>query len=354
MPAPLPPRQKALMSACASLSLRFDHGYDGYDGHWHHRKADRTHPDDGKTEFLRAFVSTFKAGNPEYASFIRRRAAALPEAKCIPITSSSPLIVGLGRANAMESGFTLDRLTGAPHIPGSSVKGLLHAAARLTAAGDLAGDAAFWGEQETRIFGTTETPGQYAFFDAYPSRWPELELDVLTPHYQDYYRPHGAEAAADWEDPVPVHFLRVQRGVEISFWIGARSGVQAAEGDLAALERLLGTALDWIGIGGKRSSGYGWFEEGSPSADAPKRDAPTSRALESTTIVWEKARIEWKKNTQTLEATHEGSRALGKQALYDALSEGLRRKLLRGDAVTATVTLEKIGHKLTIMAIGEN
>lgn len=96
------------------------------------------------------------------------------------------------------------------------------------------------------------------FFDAFPVRRPSLKLDVLTPHYGPYYMER--EPPGDWFSPVPVHFLAVSPGVEFQFWFRSvpERGSDKVQDEIRVAE-LLPVALDWLGIGGRRSSGYGIF-----------------------------------------------------------------------------------------------
>jgi CRISPR type III-B/RAMP module RAMP protein Cmr6 len=283
MPRPFPDPLKGLVGGATSLSLRFDRGYDGYDGpNWRHRIANpKEEITEGKRSFLTAFTSAFNKGESraEYEAFLKRRTAALQPLEPIPLSSTAAIIVGIGRWNPVEVGFTLDRLTGSPFLPGSSVKGLLVAAAKLVAEGDLEGDEAFWNEHRKRIFGEQETASTFDFYDAYPSNWPTLEVDVMTPHHGKYYG-NPSEVPADWDDPVPVSFLRLAAKTPFLFWCGPRQGKTALPGDIEALKALLITALDWLGIGAKTTSGYGWFDEHEPAipSPAPKASKGLARA----------------------------------------------------------------------------
>jgi CRISPR-associated protein Cmr6 len=272
---PLPPALSRLMEP-ANPSLYFDKGLDAYDRDWSLAAK--------KQEFLTSFVKAYEGGNAqEFKERRARRIATLERrgAKVIPFTTHGRLAIGLGLPHPIETGFLFDRLTGSPYLPGSSVKGLLRAAARRVAEGELPGSQAFWKENLVRVFGpeidpeTTPKKGQAIFHDAFPAEWPKLEVDVLTPHYPDYYR-NESDPPADWQNPNPVAFLTVAPNVKFEFPIAAK------EEDLGELQKLLGTALDWLGIGAKKSAGYGVFGEGevkvaeavSVSAPAPKRQEP--------------------------------------------------------------------------------
>jgi CRISPR-associated protein Cmr6 len=159
------------------------------------------------------------------------------------------LVVGLGRDSAFETGLTLHRVYGFPYVPGSALKGMTQAWAE--ASGEIKKP-----EIET-VFGQPEKAGTAVFFDALPVSPPRLELDVINPHYPDYYRPGSRLPPADWQSPVPVYFITVAAGTEFLFGVGVRSSAT----DKAALVRTwLQRALQEIGVGGKTSSGYGYWE----------------------------------------------------------------------------------------------
>jgi CRISPR type III-B/RAMP module RAMP protein Cmr6 len=249
-----------------------------------------------KPAFLKDFVARFqKEPSPLFARFHLRRAETLAALGAVSVDfyTQARLVVGLGLPNPIETAFLLDRLTGCPCLPGSSVKGLLRAAARLAAAGDLEelgeGARVFWsGGNLTRIFGpeieagVDPRLGEVIFYDAFPLTWPRLAVDVLTPHQSKYYQGEGVPA--DWNKPVPVPFLAVEKGTAYRFWMGpGGQGRESWETDLAQLRSLLGLALDVLGIGGKKAAGYGLFGTEKPSepaktpqlqSHAPPRQAP--------------------------------------------------------------------------------
>ncbi|MFY9825287.1 MAG: type III-B CRISPR module RAMP protein Cmr6 [Thermoanaerobaculia bacterium] len=226
-----------------------------------------------KGEFLRDFAGEFaKHGGEAYAAFLARRHEAL-RVEPIPFFTQARLVIGLGLPSPMETGFLFDRLTGCPYLPGSSVKGLLRATARLVQQGELAGDKDFWDENLDRIFGPEISPdsaprtGEAIFYDAFPAGWPVLEVDVLTPHYGKYYREDVAPG--DWDNPVPVAFLAVAAGTPFHFYIRAK------EADFGQLKTLIATGLDWLGIGAKKSAGYGVFGKEAPAAPVKAQAAPS-------------------------------------------------------------------------------
>jgi len=261
----------------ANRSLVFDRGMDL----WTHTPGKKSEAD--KPGFFRAFVSQYREKSQGFPEFLARRAATLKAlgAERRVVFTASRLVVGLGLPHPTETGFLFDRLTGCPCLPGSSLKGLLRAAATLAANGELPGAGAFWTKpQVDRVFGPVlgeeQVPatGAVIFYDVFPESWPALEVDVLTPHYGTYYRelvPPG-----DWDNPVPVPFLALRAGQAFGFWIGPRDRACWQE-DCRQLQDLLVLALDWLGIGAKKASGYGYFAKEAPALPQPVRMAEPPR-----------------------------------------------------------------------------
>ena len=159
-------------------------------------------------------------------------------------------VTGLGNKGALEVGFRFHRLYGIPIIPGSGLKGLTAAYAKLV---EKISEDDF-----NKIFGNQDQAGSAIFFDALPYGPPKLALDVMNPHYPDYYQnPENPPAPADWLKPVPIPFLTVGRECIFQFAVGGRGKEGEAAQALAA--QWLEKALQKIGAGAKTSSGYGCF-----------------------------------------------------------------------------------------------
>ena len=159
-------------------------------------------------------------------------------------------VVGLGAAHVLETGITLHRLFGLPIVPGSALKGAARAYAKL-AEGKPDDDADL-----IAVFGTTEQAGSIIFFDAIPLEVPKFQLDIMNPHYPNYYRTQGQNPPADWESPNPVFFLTVSETPYL-FAIAARS--EQGNRLLGFAENWLKGALKELGIGAKTSADYGFW-----------------------------------------------------------------------------------------------
>jgi CRISPR-associated protein Cmr6 len=182
----------------------------------------------------------------------RWQTAMTKSANAEPFTATPAwrLVIGLGRESAFETGLTLDRIYGFPYMPGSALKGMTRAYADSLAEEGKA--------DRTRIetlFGKQESSGDAIFFDAIPVTPPRLKLDVMNPHYPDYYRPGDRKPPAGWQSPVPVYFITVEAGTQFLFGVGARR-----HGDTSQTRQWLRDALRQMGIGGKTTSGYGYWQ----------------------------------------------------------------------------------------------
>jgi CRISPR-associated protein Cmr6 len=180
----------------------------------------------------------------------------IPEEEKPPAKPVWRFVVGLGAAHVLETGITLHRLFGLPIIPGSALKGAAKAYAQLVE-GRTDDDP-----ELVAVFGTTEQAGSVIFFDAIPLEVPKFQLDIMNPHYPQYYDKRGGSSKepvspADWDSPRPVFFLTVTE-TPYRFAIAARSEQGNRLLDLA--EKWLKGALAELGIGAKTSADYGFWD----------------------------------------------------------------------------------------------
>jgi CRISPR-associated protein Cmr6 len=187
------------------------------------------------------------------------------------------MVSGLGASHPFETGFIWHRTLSVPYLPGSSVKGLLRAWAEQWGGSDDK-------EQISRLFGTggdndgqagaiivfdalpSQPPKSKAETSTLPSHPPQLELDIINPHYSDYYKNPATTPPADYLDPSPVFFLAVAPGQSFRFFLAPRLGfyskqngiaAYSAADDLETAKQLLINALVHLGIGAKTAVGYG-------------------------------------------------------------------------------------------------
>jgi len=193
-------------------------------------------------------------------------------------------VTGLGNRGPLEVGFTFHRY-GFPILPGSSVKGIARAWGLVNVAeafdvenlNDLdklltkdekleiypqaSANAKTIAENFRIIFGTAGRAGSIIFFDAVPLQKPELQLDIINPHFPDYYSDKDDKVPpTDWQNPRPVYFLTVAPNTEFRFAVGCRESSVGKACELQDLaKKWLVEGLAELGAGAKTSAGYGYF-----------------------------------------------------------------------------------------------
>jgi CRISPR-associated protein Cmr6 len=232
----------------------------------------------------------------------------------IKATCNWRLIIGLGASHPQETSMTLHHIYGIPYIPGSAVKGVIrhwkilkkfseldisefeqiNCLEKILEMADLDNkdenkrddklskedfkkkfrvknkdkyiepDDKLYdfliSKQEfirnfQRLFGTQQKKGELIFMDALPVEDINLKIDIMNPHYPDYYG--KGEPPADWQNPTPIKFLTVEN-TKFQFYILSRSRNNEL---LDISKKLLQEALKEHGIGAKTSLGYGILEE---------------------------------------------------------------------------------------------
>lgn len=244
-----------------------------------------------KSEFLKMVRDAAKIADKKLLEGWNKRwkqIADESQAITLKLSTDWRFITGLGKKGALEVGFAFHRY-GFPFLPGSSVKGVARAQAiisfaekhnweKLNELDDRLSEAdkekyEAWEKGLSKeaqkdaadfrcTFGTTDEAGQAIFFDAVPDagKLPELELDIINPHYPDYYSDNSNTVyPTNWQNPIPVHFLTVKAGTVFHFAVGWRGQKD---------HPLRGNAEGWLkegllnlGAGAKTSAGYGYWNE---------------------------------------------------------------------------------------------
>ena len=208
------------------------------------------------------------------------------------------LAVGLGTNHPYEVSMKLHHIYGVPIIPGSALKGI----ARFSLLEEIYekeieknkesmkslekeiekypaeedkkkflkkirnGEFDMLNEKEKflLLFGSQKFSGVVEFLDAIPIVPPKFSVDVINPHYPDYYG--GSAYPTDWQNPIPIKFLTVE-DTPFRFTIIVDKGrlnnnKKMAENVAEHAWECLEKALEDYGIGAKTSVGYGFFSEG--------------------------------------------------------------------------------------------
>lgn len=176
------------------------------------------------------------------------------------LKTKTRLLVGFaGNGSVLENSISLHPLYGFPFIPGSSLKGVAnHYRKEFQIISDDAAIKIF-GNESTK--GEDGKEGEVVFMDAWPEKWQNkqlLELDVMSPHYSEYYA--GKKFPSDDSDPIPIIFLVVPKGVEFRFCLIPSRICKDSDNVKLAINCLINALLN-IGVGAKTGSSYGYFEE---------------------------------------------------------------------------------------------
>ena len=191
-------------------------------------------------------------------------------------------VTGMGYPSPVENGMLFHHVYGVPYIHGESVKGLVRYAYLLEKFPDLIDkpknikdyikeleegeyeEDPHLQEEYSLIFGDKTREGSVVFFDAYPTeiKRENFVIDIINPHYGEYYKSKGEKPAVDWDKPNPIFFLTLEN-VEFCFTIGFDPLKLNKDNGKALLEKVssyLKWGLEMFGLGSKRRKGYGWFE----------------------------------------------------------------------------------------------
>jgi len=183
----------------------------------------------------------------------------------------APLITGIGESHPHEVSLLFEHNMGIPYIPASGIKGIVRFAHTLGLVSAIPpgkitekeGKECFDDEEEWtgihQLFGTQERRGSVIFLDAYPEKVPELHVDIMNPHYGQYYGDDtNKKPPGDYFDPTPIKFLTVARGTVFIF----RALVDSGQPDLVEkVKDAFKKALSEEGVGAKTAVGYGMFED---------------------------------------------------------------------------------------------
>lgn len=165
--------------------------------------------------------------------------------------AESRFVTGIGLRHPVENGFLWHPTLGTPYLPGSSIKGMLRAWAKIE------------GKDANTLLGRDDQgagrTGQVIVLDALPLDPVPLEVDVITPHYAGWTE---QDPPADWRSPNPIPFLTAAAGTTLLFAAiptAAATANGASDQALGELGRWLTDALAMHGAGAKTAVGYGRF-----------------------------------------------------------------------------------------------
>ena len=186
---------------------------------------------------------------------------------------SSRLITGIGEPTPVEVGMVFDRNVGIPYIPASSIKGAVSYAYCVNYVAKAGANDPYVIENGGKVEFKTEEPGfmslfgardlseaargGFSFMDAYPVSRPDIVQDIMNPHFGNYYK--GGKPPSETDNPIPIKFLAVEKGVIFNFY-GYYISKVAEKYNLDLLDAFE-TAIVRLGLGAKTATGYGTFNE---------------------------------------------------------------------------------------------
>lgn len=262
------------------------------------------------------------------------------------------LTLHLARASALENaGICLHPIYGFVYMPGTGLKGMARSFAETIWLPAQTDQRQAWRQIED-VFGWAPNPdrraqindpnhpaqlrrqdetdpkspeiqassGNIVFYDAWPTSWPTLIVDIVNNHHSHYYTGRAsklddqglcneckfppdapnAHPPGDWENPVPVYFLAVPEGQTFQFALGKWRDDVPDDLLQLALEWLIG-ALEYQGAGAKTATGYGAFQiTEAPKVLSPPPQMPPAqtklpqidgpKAQQAVSAAWQKAK----------------------------------------------------------------
>lgn len=208
--------------------------------------------------------------------------------------------------------------------------------------------------------------GALVFWDVFPET-SKLEVDILTPHYSEYYQ--GDLSPADCGQPKPNSFLTVPPNSDFNFYIQCVAA--SLPGRLRARYKVLVQAafeisFTLVGFGAKTSVGYGrinfpaghsfgvkkYSEVGSPDKlDQIQKAAPNPIIPDP--IIWGNAFLSYAINTGEITASIGNNKAISKDKsiVPEPLLAKLRAK--KKKPITANVEVEPYGNRFRLLKILE-
>ena len=228
--------------------------------------------DGNKTDALKKVFSFEKCKRMSESLVARQKlqAESLNQAVfSLQAESLSPFMTGTGMEHPLENGFAFLAPYGLPYLAGSGVKGVLRRTAEYLRDLEFGEDNFGWNQAAIDLLfgpepknGDSETAhrGALVFWDVFiqPKDY-KLGMDILTPHFGDYYK--GESTPHESGQPNPVPFLVVPPEATFNFNIQCNAEFIVDKNILlqwrGMVEQLFIHCFDWLGFGAKTASGYG-------------------------------------------------------------------------------------------------
>ena len=175
------------------------------------------------------------------------------------------MVVGLGGNHVQETNMTLHHVYGIPYLPGSAFKGVVRSWViqeyfgndEKLATRDIENmdppDLKQRKKDFVAVFGSQKSSGMVQFLDALPNSGVHFDVDIMNPHFSDYYT-RGA-FPTDYQRLIQIYFLTL-KNTHFRFLIVAKEA-----GPLQLATAWFTEAIANQGFGAKSAVGYGYFLE---------------------------------------------------------------------------------------------
>jgi CRISPR-associated protein Cmr6 len=262
----------------------------------------------------------------------------------LEVESVSPFVTGTGIEHPLENGMAFLNPYGLPYLPGSGVKGVLRKAAEELSADVFGEGNQGWDKDAIEaLFGrengdreAEHTRGALSFWDVFP-QCEALKIDIMNPHYGDYYQ--GKTTPHDAGSPKPIFFLTVPAKTGFTFHVQSDPARLPSEWLEDRWKTLLAAAFEhaftWLGFGAKTAVGYGAMR-------APENTRkPETTAVEDT--LWENATIAFSVSTREMTAQKDGIKATRQEAkdLFADLGSKSRQEKAKSGKLQGRVKVRK-------------
>lgn len=208
---------------------------------------------DARQRALSSFCKQYHSSVGSHALTRQREAVkslhSAEQSRLLRARQQGRLLTDAGRAHTLSTSLSFHPMWGVPRIAGSALKGAVRSLAEAEGARLL-----------LEALGTQEKSSAVVFYDALPVDGKfALALDVVTPHYGDYYT--GKAPPTERLSPIPHTFLTVVE-TTFEFWFAIESDSEHSDNDRKILDEAqnyLELVLSEWGVGSKTSAGYGRF-----------------------------------------------------------------------------------------------
>lgn len=194
------------------------------------------------------------------------------------------MVVGLGSDHVQETNMTLDHVYGIPYLPGSAFKGVLrgwviqkHFQNNETSARR--------NNDFVDVFGSQKSVGKVQFLDALPNSGVHFDIDIMNPHFSDYYT--RAAFPTDDQQLRQIYFLTL-KNTHFRFLMVAK-----AAGPLQLAEAWFTEAIANRGFGAKSAIGYGYFRELNDKSEGLKYELAEKLSLDDAYDIYHNYPDQW-------------------------------------------------------------